>query len=293
MELIATRASALAMVQARQVRDRLAVVHPDRPLDLIEIRTSGDRLQDISLEGLEGTGFFTDALEEALLAGQAALAVHSLKDLPVQLGEQFTVAAVLQREDPRDVLVSRYGGLRLLPPGARVGTDSSRRRAQVALARPDLVFDPVRGNVPTRLAKLDAGEYDALILAAAGLNRLGLGWRATESLGPEVCLPAPGQGAIAIETLKDSPWAQLVLSINDAPTQAAVSAERAFLAGLGGGCRTPIGALAEVSGNELRLTGIVVGPEGVQRVTVAGRIEDALALGGQAAQAALAQGARP
>ena len=292
MELIATRASALALAQARQVRDALAVAHPDRALDLLEVRTSGDRLQGISLEGLEGKGFFTDALEEALNSGQAVLAVHSLKDLPVELPEQFTLAAVLFREDPRDVLISSLGALSELPEGARVGTDSSRRRAQVALLRPDLSFEPVRGNIPTRLAKLDAGRYDALILAAAGLNRLGLHSRITEFLAPTLCLPAPGQGAIAIETLRDSPWAQLVRSVNHCETEAAVTAERAFLAALGGGCRTPIGALASVAGSELRLAGVVLGPAGASRVNLTGPVARAAEIGARAARAVLDQGAR-
>lgn len=291
MELIATRASALALVQARQVLDALVALMPGRRLGLLEVRTSGDRLRDISLEGLEGIGFFTDALEEALVSGQAAIAVHSLKDVPVELGDRFRIAAVLPREDPRDVLVSPHGGLGGIPKGARVGTDSSRRRSQIALQRPDLRFEPIRGNVPTRLAKLDAGEYDAVILAAAGLNRLGLAQRITEFLDTSICLPAPGQGAIAIETLGDSPWLDLARAVNDPQSEACVTAERAFLAALGGGCRTPIGALATVDGGRLTLDGIVVGSRGPDRVQLSGAVAEAAAIGARAARAALDRGA--
>lgn len=253
---LATRASALALAQTELARTALQAVHPDLRVDLLEVRTEGDLLQDVSLESVEGRGFFTDALERALLAGSADLAVHSLKDLPVEIPPGLAVAAVLEREDPRDVLVSPHGGLSDLPPSARVGTDSSRRRSQLALLRPDLDFRPVRGNVPTRLRKLDAGEYDALVLAAAGLRRLGLLERLGHPLDPAECLPAPGQGAIALEAAGGE-WADLAGPASHRPTQAAVEAERACLRALGGGCQAPVGALAELVGGELRLQAVL------------------------------------
>lgn len=280
---IATRASRLALVQAESVRAALAAAHPDLDLSLLELTTAGDRLQSVSLEKVEGKGFFTDALEAALKEGRAQFAAHSLKDLPVDEAPGLAVAAVLPREDPRDALVSRFGGLRELPPGARVGTDSNRRRAQLLLARPDLKVLAVRGNVPTRLAKLDRGDYEALVLALAGLNRLGLGERVSEALEPEVCLPAPGQGAIAVQTLAAGEWPVRAAAVGHAATFAAVRAERAFLAGLGGGCQAPIGALARLEGGRLCLQGVLVEAGHAARVTLEGDPEAPEALGAAAA----------
>lgn len=236
------------------------------------MRSEGDRLQDVSLESVEGRGFFTDALEQALLAGRADAAVHSLKDLPVELAPGLLVAAVLEREDPRDVLVTAHDGLHGLPRGARVGTDSSRRRAQLAALRPDLEFAPVRGNVPTRLRKLDEGEYDALVLAAAGLRRLGLEERLAHPLDPGDCLPAPGQGAIAIET-GGGEWADVARAADHPATRAAVVAERACLRALGGGCQAPVGALATVADGRIRLQARLVEAGRHHRTEVEGTIE--------------------
>jgi hydroxymethylbilane synthase len=281
---LATRGSALALAQAELARQALVAVHPDLAIELLEVRTLGDQLANVSLETVEGRGFFTDALELALERGQAELAVHSLKDLPTELPAGFALAAVLPREDPRDVLVSPHGGLGDLPPGARVGTDSARRRTQLALSRPDLEFQPVRGNVPTRLRKLDAGEFDALVLAAAGLLRLGLVERVGHPIDPELCLPAPGQGAIAIEGLAAAEWLELARPAGDAATETAVTAERACLAALGGGCQTATGALGSVDGDRLRLAAVVVSGDRAHRVEATGDAADPVGCGTEAAR---------
>ena len=283
MARLATRGSALALAQTRLAAAALQAVHPDLRIDVLEVRTQGDRLQDVSLESVEGRGFFTDELEQRLLAGEADLAVHSLKDLPTEVAPGLRIAAVLERSDPRDVLVSPHGGLDDLPHGARVGTDSTRRRAQLALLRPDLDFQPVRGNVPTRLSKLDAGEYDALVLAAAGLLRLGLGDRLTHPLDASQCLPAPGQGAIALED-PDPEWFDRARPAGHAETWAATRAERACLAALGGGCQAPVGALAEVVAGELRLRAAWITGAGAGRVEVTGAADEPEELGAEAAR---------
>jgi len=288
--LIATRASRLARIQAGAVRQALASVHSDLQLELLELQTVGDHLQDVSLEKVEGKGFFTDSLERALLAGTAQFAAHSLKDLPVEGSAVFRIAAVLAREDPRDVLVSRAGGLLELPRGARVGTDSSRRRAQLLLVRPDLKVVPVRGNVPTRIAKLGRGDFSAIVLAAAGLHRLGLAGQVTEYLDPDVCLPAPGQGAIAVQTLAEGDWRERALAVDHPDTSAAVRAERAFLAGLGGGCQAPVGALATIDSDLLVLRGVLVEDGQARRVTATGDPSEPEALGEGAARQLVPRG---
>jgi len=287
---LATRGSDLALAQAELARLALGAVHPDLQVELLEVHTRGDELQEVSLESVEGRGFFTDALERALGRGEAELAVHSLKDLPTEIPPPFALAAILPREDPRDVVVSPHGGLFDLPAGARVGTDSARRRTQLAAVRPDLEFQPVRGNVPTRLRKLDAGEFDALVLAAAGLFRLGLGDRAAHPLEPEICLPAPGQGAIALEALVEGEWVELARPATHAATEIAVIAERACLAAVGGGCQTATGALARLEGDRLVLAAVMVTERGLQRVEVEGDASDPLACGADAARRLLDAG---
>jgi len=262
--LIGTRGSALALAQAegvaRQLRDLGARV------ELRIIKTTGDRVQGPPEMPAE-KGVFVKEIEAALLAGEVRLAVHSLKDLPTDLKPGLLIAAVPLRADPRDALISRGQRLADLPRGARVGTSSPRRRAQLLRVRPDLEMLPVRGNVHTRLRKLDAGDYDAIVLAAAGLERLGLGDRIVERLACEVCLPAPGQGALAVEARAgDEEAIGLARRIEDAASRACVEAERALLAGLGGGCRVPIGALAEAEGAALRLRGVVASPDGARAV---------------------------
>jgi hydroxymethylbilane synthase len=280
---LATRGSDLALAQARLARQALSSAHPDLHVELLEVNTRGDQLHEVSLESVEGRGFFTDALEQALERSEADVAVHSLKDMPTEIPELFTIAAVLPREDPRDALVSPHGGLFDLPRGSRVGTDAARRRTQLALHRPDLDFQPVRGNVPTRLRKLDAGEFDALVLAVAGLRRLGLDDRLDHPLDPDVCLPAPGQGAIALEAITGSEWLEVARAATDPATHAAVTAERACLAALGGGCQTATGALARLEGGRLVLAAAMVAAGRAHRVEVEADASDPTGCGNLAA----------
>lgn len=279
---LATRRSRLALVQAQLAREALEAASPGLEVVLVQVDPSGDRMQEVPLEGREGTGFFIDRLEQALVEGAADLAVHSLKDVPVTIGAQFEICAMLARADPRDALVSPHGGMADLPAGARIGTDSGRRRSQLSLLRPDLSFAPVRGNVPTRLAKLDRGDYDGLVLAVAGLARLDLSDRISQPLEPRDCLPAPGQGAIAIEALVGSDASRLARTITDPETVQAVAAERAVLAGLGGGCESEVGALARVTGSSLRLEAGVF-RDRPRRVAVEGPSEAGESLGREAA----------
>src|SRR3989442_2851623 len=248
MLIIGSRGSQLALWQARWVQARLAELGEQSSIEII--KTTGDRVTSTPLPNLGGKGLFTKEIEDALLAGQVDLAVHSLKDLPTAIPEGLEVAAVPQREDPRDAMV----GLRLagLPPKAKVGTSSLRCASQLRHLRPDLSVEPVRGNVDTRLRKLDEGRYTAILLAAAGLNRLGWSARIAEVLEPEVMCPAVGQGALGIETRGDGGHpAQLCRKLDHAATRAAVTAERAVLSALGGGCLVPIGAHARLSDGQL------------------------------------------
>ena len=246
---LGTRRSALALAQAHLVADALTA-STGRAVELVEVTTTGDT-SSASLTQLGGTGVFVSALREALLEGRVDLAVHSLKDLPVQDPDGVVLAAVPERADPRDVLVARDGlGLSALPPGATVGTGSPRRRVQLLAVRPDLDVIDVRGNVDTRLSYVASGRLDAVVLAAAGLSRLGRLDEATQVLGYDVMLPAPGQGALAVECRADDATAALVAGLDHAPTRAAVRAERAVLAELEAGCSAPIGALGEVGGDD-------------------------------------------
>jgi hydroxymethylbilane synthase len=263
---IGTRGSPLALVQARTVRDRLAAAL-GRSADTIElkiIRTTGDTIVDRPLAEEGGKGLFTKEIEEALMRGDIDLAVHSAKDMPTFLPKGLMLAACLEREDPRDVFISaKAKTIAALPQGARVGTASLRRQAIMKRARPDLEVAPLRGNVETRLRKLDGGEADAIILALAGLRRLGLEGRATRIMSAEEFLPAAGQGAIAIETREDDATTRALLAkIDHADTSMAVTAERAFLAVLDGSCKTPIGAHAIIEGEALRFRGLIARPDG-------------------------------
>jgi hydroxymethylbilane synthase len=250
--VIATRESRLALWQARHVAERLRAAHPSCSVELLGMTTTGDQVQDRSLNEIGGKGLFTKELEVALADGRADLAVHSLKDVPMSLPEGFELAAVMRREDPRDAFVSvRFAALDALPRGARVGTSSLRRAAQLAERRPDLQVLPLRGNLDTRLGKLDRGEYDAIVLAAAGLKRLGLADRIREVLPPTASLPAPGQGALGIEILAGRPELRAWLApLADRRTWLEVTAERSVSRALGGSCRIPLAAYA------------VVGPDG-------------------------------
>jgi hydroxymethylbilane synthase len=252
---IATRASPLALWQAHHVRDRLIAADPGLQVVLLEMTTRGDQILDRTLSKVGGKGLFVKELELALLEGEADLAVHSLKDVPMELSPPFELAAVLERADPRDCLVSpRYSSLESLPAGARVGTSSLRREMTLRSRFPHLQIIPVRGNVGTRLAKLDRGEYDALLMAAAGLQRLGLAERIVQLLPTETFLPAPGQGALAIETRAgDRAVAARLAGLEHAPTRAIVSAERAVSRGLGGSCEFPLAAHGRIDGDRLHL----------------------------------------
>ena len=293
--LIGTRGSALALAQAGAVADRLAQAHPGRSFALQRITTRGDRDLTRALPAIGGKGLFTAEIEDALRGGEIQLAVHSLKDLPTELPEGLCVAAVPEREDARDALISRAGvGLDELPKGSRVGTSSLRRRAQLLAARPDLEVVDMRGNVDTRLGKLRAGHVDAIVLAAAGLARLGRLGEATELLAPEVMAPAVGQGALGVEAVTGSEAAALAAAIADADTTACVRAERALLAALGGGCHVPIGGHARVDDQgRVRLTGLVAATNGarVVRAEIEGAAADAEALGRRLAEQLIQRGA--
>ena len=263
---LGSRGSQLALRQAEQVRDALLARHPDLRVELAIITTHGDRAADVPLHLLSGQGVFARAIEEALLAGRVDAAVHSLKDLPSVETPGLEVAAVPPREDARDALVSR-GDLAFtaLPYGARVATGSPRRAAQLKAARPDLQIVDIRGNLDTRLRKLEREGLDALVLAVAGLSRLGLANRIAQPLPTTLCLPAVGQGALAVQCRADDAATRPLLApLDDAPTHAAVRAERALLAALGGGCKVPIAGYAELRAGELELHGLVAAPDGSQ-----------------------------
>lgn len=278
---IATRGSPLALAQAHETRDRLATAHPalaaDGAIEIQTYRTTGDRQQSGPLTEIGGKGLFTKEIEEALLAKEAHIAVHSMKDMPTELPDGLIMAAYLPREDPRDALISHSAGsLDLLPLGATVGTASLRRRAILLSMRPDLRITTLRGNVETRLRKVEDGEMDATILAAAGLSRLGLMDRARGAIDIDDMLPAVCQGAIGIECrADDSTTRELLAAIHHAETGHRVTAERGFLAALDGSCRTPIGGLATLDGDILSLRGLIVRPDGSE--TIAAQSDGALA----------------
>jgi hydroxymethylbilane synthase len=288
MVRIGSRGSPLALVQAREVQSRLAKAAGLDPaqIEIKVIRTTGDAIQDRPLAEAGGKGLFTKEIEEALLAGAIDLAVHSSKDMPTVLPSGLVLSAFLPREDPRDAFIGRSAKtLRDLPNGAVVGTASLRRQALVKHLRPDVKIVPLRGNVETRLRKLEAGDFDATILAVAGLKRLGLLTAVTSFLDPQEFVPAVGQGAIGIETREDDADTRaLVAKINDADTATALAAERAFLTVLDGSCRTPIGGHARIDGEHIRFRGIVAKIDGseVLDATREGRVSDAAKLGAEA-----------
>jgi hydroxymethylbilane synthase len=261
---IATRGSALALAQSRWVADQLASRCPDLRIELSVVRTTGDRVQDVALHQVGGKGLFTKEIEEALLRDEADIAVHSLKDVPGDLPDGLILGACTQSEDPRDALIAREGrGLGDLPSGARVGTSSLRRIAQLRAYRPDLAFESLRGNIDTRLRKLDEEGWEAVVLAGAGLTRLGLADRITEWIDTRVCLPAAGQGILAIETRAgDEATLGLVRSLNHAESQVRAEMERIAMNLLGGGCRTPMGFLAGVAGGACWIEGVWADPTG-------------------------------
>ncbi|MGK3991172.1 hydroxymethylbilane synthase [Sorangium sp. So ce136] len=263
---LATRRSALALAQSRAFARSLEAAVPDLSLRELEVVTSGDRTQDRSLQDIGGKGLFIKELEEALLDRRADFAVHSIKDVPAEIAPALCLACIPAREDPRDALVTRSGApLADLPTGARVGTSSLRRAVALREARPDLVIEPVRGNVDTRLRKVSDGAFDAIVLALAGLKRLGLADRATEVLSPEVSLPAIGQGALGIECRTDDGSVRDVLSaLVHAETTTCVTAERAVMAAVEGSCRTPVAAYAVRDGGALWLRALLAEPDGTR-----------------------------
>lgn len=281
--IVGTRGSKLALTQARMVVSALQEADRGAQFELRTVSTQGDKDRKRSLDEIGGQGVFVKELETALTSGAVDMAVHSLKDVPAALEPGLELAAVLPREDTRDVLVSRgMLGLRQLPQGARVGTDSRRRSAQLRMLRPDLVTCPVRGNIDTRLRKAESGEFDAVIVAAAALARMGWTDRIAEYLPEERFLPAVGQGAIAIELRSaDAELQRLVSSVNHLPTWWAVIAERAFLRTLGGGCRAPIAALGAVNGDQLHLDGMVATMDFIKtyRDSESGPVENAERIG--------------
>jgi hydroxymethylbilane synthase len=262
--VMATRRSALALAQARAFVAHLRALEPAVEIEELLVTTSGDRFQDRPLQAIGGKGLFIKEIEEALVGGRADLAVHSIKDVPAELAAGLCIGAVPAREDPRDALVSRLStGLAALPEGARLGTSSLRRRTLLLRARPDLDVQALRGNVDTRLRKVERGEVDAVVLAYAGLRRLGLEARATEVLDPSVCLPAVGQGALGIECRDgDAAVRELLGRAEDALTRTCVAAERAFMAAVGGSCLLPVAAYAARAGSELWLRAMVAEPDG-------------------------------
>ena len=284
---IATRRSRLALWQAEHVKARLEALHPGRVVELVPMTTRGDEILDVSLSKVGGKGLFVKELENALAEDRADLAVHSAKDMPAELPPGFALAAILEREDPRDAFVSAaHPSLAALTAGAIVGTSSLRRQAQIAARYPALVIRPLRGNLDTRLAKLDRGEYAAIVLAAAGLKRLGLGERIRSLLDPEDSLPAAGQAALGIECLAArADVLAAVAPLRHAETEACVRAERAVNRALGGSCTIPLGAYAQAAGGTLRMRALVASPDGTRfaRAEESGDAADPEAFGARVA----------
>lgn len=293
---IATRKSPLALWQANHVRDALLARHADLEIELVTMTTQGDKILDTPLAKVGGKGLFVKELETGMLEGRADLAVHSMKDVPVAFPEGLGLAAILPREDPRDALISNeYSSIETLPQGARVGTSSLRRQCQLRRLRPDLQVLDLRGNVNTRLAKLDNGDYDAILLAAAGVKRMGWEARISELLAPEQFIPAIGQGAIGIEIrIDDGRVRTMIEGLNDDQTAIRLRAERALNEALQGGCQVPIAGYSEISHGVIVLRALVGRPDGSEMVqgVISGRPDDAEELGQVLADDLLSRGAR-
>jgi hydroxymethylbilane synthase len=294
---IATRKSPLALWQAEHVRSRLQEAHPGLVVELVTMTTKGDRVLDSPLAKIGGKGLFVKELEQGMLAGDADIAVHSMKDVPVEFPEGLGIGTILEREDPHDAFVSnRIGSVEALPEGAVVGTSSLRRQCQLRAIRPDLDIRDLRGNVGTRLGKLDNGDYAAIVLACAGLKRLGMADRITQAIDSEVMLPAIGQGIIGIETrLDDARVSELLGPLHDGDTAVRLAAERSLNATLAGGCQAPVAGHAVLQDGELRLRGLVGWPDGstIVQGEVSGPAGDAVSLGRALAEDLLERGARP
>lgn len=292
---IATRESALAMWQAHHIRQQLQALYPQIEIKILGMTTTGDQILDKTLSKIGGKGLFVKELEQAMQEGRADIAVHSLKDVPMVMPEGFVLAAIGEREDPRDAFVSnQFKKLEELPPGSVVGTSSLRRQCQIQARFPTLKIESLRGNVQTRLRKLDEGQYAAIILAAAGLKRLGLGERITSLLPTEQSLPAVGQGAIGIECRAGrDDLVALLAPLNHAVTAACVTAERGMSRALAGSCQVPLGGFAEIANGVLRLRGFVSSVDGVRvvRSEVSGQPGDAEQIGKELAQRLIGMGA--
>ena len=293
---IGTRASLLALAQSNNIKERIEAQYPEVTVELVKIVTRGDKILDVPLAKVGGKGLFVKEIEEAMLRGEIDLAVHSMKDVPAELPPELHLGIITKREDPRDAFIAnKYQTLADLPEGGRVGTSSLRRRSQLAVVRPDLQIDDLRGNLDTRLRKLDEGLYDAIILAAAGLNRLGWSERAASYFTPQEMLPAVGQGAVGIELRRDA--AELLAGLQflqDRETELTVRAERAFLHRLEGGCQVPIGAFAVLNDDNIGITGLIAAVDGSRmiRETVRGAAAEPEKIGLELAGKLLGLGGR-
>ncbi|MFZ5766360.1 MAG: hydroxymethylbilane synthase [Thermodesulfobacteriota bacterium] len=291
---IGTRASLLAMAQSTNIKERIEAHYPDVKVELVKIVTKGDKILDVPLAKVGGKGLFVKEIEDAMINREVDIAVHSMKDVPAELPEELHLGIITKREDPRDAFVSnQYKTLADLPQGATVGTSSLRRKSQLGLIRPDLVIRDLRGNLDTRLRKLDEKQFDAIILAAAGLNRLKLSGRIASFFSPVEMLPAVGQGAVGIELRKtDTELLAALTFLADPTTAMAVRAERAYLHRLEGGCQVPIGAFAELQGDEVTLTGLIASVDGKKMIKeeARGPVAEAEKIGKNLAETLLAKG---
>ncbi|GIM44636.1 porphobilinogen deaminase [Collibacillus ludicampi] len=292
--IVGTRKSALALTQTGWVCEQLHARFPTLEIESKTIVTKGDRILDVTLSKVGGKGLFVKEIEQALLNGEIDFAVHSMKDMPAEMPEGLMISAVTEREDPRDVLISKNGHrFHELPQGARVGTSSLRRGAQLKAARPDLEIVPLRGNIDTRLRKLEEENLDAIVLAAAGLARMGWLDRATERLSIDICVPAVGQGALGIQCRSnDEEMREFLKTLDHEATRLAITAERVLLGVLNGGCQVPIGAYAEYVDGQVRLTGFVGRPDGSLMIKEAGEGSDPVKVGRDVALRLLERGAR-
>jgi len=293
---IGTRGSKLALSQAEWVKAELLRLHQDCQFDLVRIRTKGDKITDVPLARVGGKGLFVKEIEEALLSGQIDMAVHSMKDMPVEIPEGLCIGAVSRREDPRDVLIAKDAlSIHELPRGARIGTSSLRRSAQLLHFRPDLIIQPLRGNLDTRLKRLLNEDLDAIVVAAAGIKRLSLTERVTEYLSMDIMLPAIGQGALGIEIREDDEAiSKLVSDVDHVPSRIAVMGERSFLRKLEGGCQVPIAALGNIEEDRFTLTGMIADVNGIRliRESVSGAKDRAEELGIELAEKMIKKGAK-
>ena len=293
--IIGSRGSQLALWQANWVKSQLENLHSNADISIRVITTSGDKIKDVPLSKIGGKGLFVKEIEEALLAKEIDLAVHSMKDVPIEIPSQLEISIITKRENPLDALISKNGKkLADLPQGATIGTSSMRRSSQLLNHRNDFKIHPLRGNVDTRLKKVEEGKYDAILLASAGLNRLGWSNRITEEISHEIIIPAMGQGALGIETrLGDTKTYNFISSLNHEQTNYEVSAERALVGKLDGGCQVPIGAYAKIEGNLITLKGLVASLDGkiIHKSEIVGPIEDAINIGQDLGEELLKMGA--